>query len=62
MIEVHCNPQEALSDKDQALLPDTFGQIVPKIRSLVGFMDVLRDNTNPNQVGEEARDDLRVAC
>ena len=62
MIEVHCNPEEALSDKDQALLPDTFGQIVPKIRSLVGFMDGLRDNTNPNRIGEEARDDLRVAC
>jgi len=62
MMEVHCNPEKALSDKDQALLPDAFGQIVPKIRSLVGFMDTLRDNAKPSPAGEEANDDLRVAC
>jgi 3-deoxy-7-phosphoheptulonate synthase len=62
MLEVHCNPDQALSDKDQALLPDSFGQIIPKVRSLVGFMDGLRDNSQPSQAVEEGDDDLLVAC
>jgi 3-deoxy-7-phosphoheptulonate synthase len=34
MLEVHHNPAEALSDKDQALLPDQFARLVPKIKTL----------------------------
>lgn len=34
MLEVHHNPVEALSDKDQALLPDQFAQLVPKMKTL----------------------------
>ncbi len=34
MLEVHHNPVEALSDKDQALLPDQFAQLVPKMKTV----------------------------
>jgi len=39
MLEVHNNPEEALSDKDQALLPDAFGEIVRKVRALSSFLN-----------------------
>ena len=38
MIEVHHNPEEALSDKDQALTPKHFSSIMKKIRKLTEFM------------------------
>ena len=38
MLEVHCNPQEALSDKDQALTPEQFGQIMRQVRPLEKFL------------------------
>jgi len=38
MVEVHPNPQEALSDKDQALTPDQFDILMQKIRKLTGLM------------------------
>jgi 3-deoxy-7-phosphoheptulonate synthase len=38
MIEVHHNPEEALSDKDQALTPDQFTKIMNKIRKLKTFL------------------------
>jgi 3-deoxy-7-phosphoheptulonate synthase len=39
MIEVHVNPDEALSDKDQALTPGQFAALVKKLRSLKEFME-----------------------
>jgi len=38
MIEVHNNPEEALSDKDQALLPDAFAEITLRVRGLEKFL------------------------
>jgi 3-deoxy-7-phosphoheptulonate synthase len=38
MLEVHNNPEEALSDKDQALLPDQFGEIMKKVRGLSSYL------------------------
>ncbi len=42
IIEVHCNPQEALSDKDQALTPEVFSAMMKRIRSLRRFMEGLK--------------------
>jgi 3-deoxy-7-phosphoheptulonate synthase len=39
MIDVHCNPEQALCDKDQALLPGEFGNLVKKVRSLRKYME-----------------------
>ncbi|MCB0311007.1 MAG: 3-deoxy-7-phosphoheptulonate synthase [Bdellovibrionales bacterium] len=39
MIEVHCNPAEALSDKEQALHPHEFAAIVQEVRPLRAFLD-----------------------
>jgi 3-deoxy-7-phosphoheptulonate synthase len=41
IIEVHDNPMEALSDKDQALTPESFSEIADKIFRLRGFMEEL---------------------
>jgi 3-deoxy-7-phosphoheptulonate synthase len=38
MVEVHRNPSEALSDKDQALTPQQFARLVQKARALERFM------------------------
>ncbi|HEY6951029.1 MAG TPA: 3-deoxy-7-phosphoheptulonate synthase [Bacteroidota bacterium] len=38
IIEVHRNPAEALSDKDQALTPRQFSGLARKVRALVQFM------------------------
>ena len=38
MLEVHRNPSEALSDKEQALTPDQFAQIMRKVRKLEHFL------------------------
>ena len=38
MVEVHCNPQEALSDKDQALNPQQFAAMSAKVFKLRCFM------------------------
>lgn len=38
ILEVHCNPTEALSDKEQALTPPQFGVLVKKARALYKFM------------------------
>ncbi len=37
ILEVHPNPSEALSDKDQALLPDQFIRLVAKARALRAY-------------------------
>jgi 3-deoxy-7-phosphoheptulonate synthase len=39
MLEVHHNPEEALSDKDQALLPDQFARLVPKMKTLRSMIE-----------------------
>lgn len=41
MIEVHDNPEEALSDKDQALTPESFSKMADKIFCLRSFMEEL---------------------
>lgn len=38
MIEVHCNPAEALCDRDQAMHPDAFSRLSRKVRELNGFL------------------------
>jgi 3-deoxy-7-phosphoheptulonate synthase len=38
MVEVHCNPEEALSDKDQALNPQQFTVMATKVFKLRCFM------------------------
>lgn len=39
MVEVHCNPSEALSDKDQALTEEQFGVLMRKVTKLVDFLE-----------------------
>ena len=39
IIEVHINPEMALSDKDQTLTPKQFSEITKKIRSLQAHME-----------------------
>lgn len=41
LIEVHYNPSEALSDKDQALDPDSFARTAEKIRKIRAFVEGL---------------------
>jgi len=41
LVEVHRNPAEALSDKEQALTPPQFAAIMKKVRALEGFMEKL---------------------
>lgn len=41
IIEVHNNPQMALSDKDQALTPRQFSCVTKKVRALRAFMEGL---------------------
>lgn len=38
IIEVHCNPCEALSDKDQAMPPDMFAGLMKKLQALRSCM------------------------
>ncbi|MBW1817899.1 MAG: 3-deoxy-7-phosphoheptulonate synthase, partial [Deltaproteobacteria bacterium] len=33
-IEVHCNPSEAMCDKDQAMPPEMFARLMQKLRVL----------------------------
>lgn len=42
MVEVHHNPAEALSDKDQALTPEQFSRLIRKINKLSSFMNTLQ--------------------
>jgi 3-deoxy-7-phosphoheptulonate synthase len=39
IIEVHCNPAEALCDKDQAMHPDMFAALMTKLQLLRGCMN-----------------------
>jgi len=45
MIEVHYNPAEALSDKDQALRPEQFSRLAEKVLTLRKFLGSL-DNAH----------------
>ncbi len=38
IVEVHHNPPEALSDKEQALTPDEFSRLLTKVRHLYEYM------------------------
>ena len=38
-VEVHINPEEALCDKEQALTPQQFSEMMQRIRALHQFMD-----------------------
>ena len=37
-IEVHCDPENALSDGSQQLTPDAFSKVMNKIKALAGFV------------------------
>ncbi|MDM8544542.1 3-deoxy-7-phosphoheptulonate synthase [Desulfococcaceae bacterium HSG9] len=39
MIEVHCNPHEALCDAAQALTPEIFGGLMRRLRPLKSFLE-----------------------
>ncbi len=41
LVEVHCNPQMAMCDADQALTPDMFTNMMQRLRPLRSFMDQL---------------------
>jgi 3-deoxy-D-arabino-heptulosonate 7-phosphate (DAHP) synthase len=41
IVEVHNDPQAALSDRDQALLPQEFAEMVRRVRALRTFMEGL---------------------
>ena len=41
LIEVHCQPEEALCDADQALTPEMFTGLMKRLRPLKSFMDQL---------------------
>ncbi|MBW2263912.1 MAG: 3-deoxy-7-phosphoheptulonate synthase [Deltaproteobacteria bacterium] len=38
IVEVHCNPSEALCDADQALTVEMFGSLMRRLRPLEGFL------------------------
>ena len=44
IVEVHTNPDEALSDGDQSLKPERFADLV---RQVVGISAFIRDNVVP---------------
>ncbi len=49
ILEVHRNPAEALSDKDQALTPPQFADIAKEVRELKAFMEK-QEATHPKGV------------
>jgi sialic acid synthase SpsE len=38
MVEVHCNPDQALSDGMQSLYPDQFDQLMNEIRQIAAVL------------------------
>jgi 3-deoxy-7-phosphoheptulonate synthase len=54
ILEVHPNPKEALSDKDQALLPDQFETIVRKCRALRSACISIHANMSPAATSAKA--------
>ncbi len=54
IVEVHYNPPEALSDKDQTMDPEMFARAAKKIRQLRAFMENLeKDNRIPTQTNPD---------
>ena len=51
IIEVHCNPSEALSDKDQAMPPDMFAGLMKKLEALRCCMNEINQDRK-NKTGE----------
>lgn len=56
VVEVHCNPSEALCDKDQAMPPDRFATLMRKIRALAETMKQITQEAvgkplSPREVG-----------
>jgi 3-deoxy-7-phosphoheptulonate synthase len=47
MVEIHHDPQTALSDKDQALTPAAFARLVRKARALADFMAAQAETVQP---------------
>ena len=52
MIEVHYNPDEAICDKDQAMTPAMFSQMMDKLRILQGCMDKINHPKKINVPGK----------
>jgi 3-deoxy-D-manno-octulosonic acid (KDO) 8-phosphate synthase len=50
ILEVHCNPAEALSDGDQSLSPEMFADTSFKIRELRHFLDHMSPAAFPEPV------------
>jgi 3-deoxy-D-arabino-heptulosonate 7-phosphate (DAHP) synthase len=54
MIEVHCNPCEALCDKDQAMSPDMFAGLMKKLNVLSATINEI-NRCKENETSEEIR-------
>lgn len=52
LIEVHCNPPEALCDRDQAMPPEMFALLMGKLKALHGAMHCPKESgpANPMQL------------
>jgi 3-deoxy-7-phosphoheptulonate synthase len=59
IVEVHCNPAEALCDKDQALSPLLFNGLMNKLRRL---KEALGDREAPGDAEETGRPPLALAA
>ena len=47
LVEVHCNPSEALCDKDQAMSPEMFAGLMNKLGVLHSSMRQIYENMDP---------------
>jgi len=50
IVEVHCDPDRALSDGAQSLYPDQFAAMVESLRGIAGFVG--RTMFQPHPAGE----------
>jgi 3-deoxy-7-phosphoheptulonate synthase len=55
IVEVHYNPSEALSDKDQAMDPPMFARAAKKIKELKTFMGELNKRYSREQTGKKKK-------
>ncbi|MBI2342840.1 MAG: 3-deoxy-7-phosphoheptulonate synthase [Deltaproteobacteria bacterium] len=46
IVEVHCHPEEALSDKEQQLTPEHFARIMRRVRAMERTMHALNHDTD----------------
>lgn len=51
LVEVHCNPAEALCDKDQAMTPDMFATLMRKIKVLESSINHLNEHVTSLECG-----------